>query len=295
MFKNIGLKLSKVFSSAKQKVDENMLEKIEEKLLLSDISIDLIDKILYSLKNLKSRNDITLNELKISIKSELQNQIMNIDCNTDFIDRIKQHDRPYTIIFSGINGAGKTTTIAKIAYKLKQQGLKVLICAADTFRAVASDQLKSWAEKINTEIIYNDNLSPSSLVFDAYKKSIDDSFDVLLIDTAGRLQTRNDLMEELNKIIRVLKKQNENSPNDSILVLDASTGQNMISQAETFIQFANITGFILTKLDGSSKGGAVISLLKKYKLPIYMIGSGESIEDITSFEIDDYLNNLLDF
>lgn len=291
MFDKIGFKLTQIFTSSKQKIDDSVLSKIEEKLVLSDISVDIVDALLYKLKQSKFNKDVLINDLNIFIKNEIAYQIPE-QINSNLIDKIKNGPKPYTIVFSGINGAGKTTTLAKLANQLKNLNLKVLVCAADTFRAVASEQLNFWANKINVDIIFNNSMSPASLVFDGYKKAINEHFDVLLVDTSGRLQTRNDLMEELNKINRVLKKQDETSPHDSILVLDATMGQNMLSQTEIFLQYANITGFILTKLDGTSKGGAVISLLKKYKLPIYMFGTGEDICDLEQFNLDKYLNNL---
>ncbi|MDR2933750.1 MAG: signal recognition particle-docking protein FtsY [Rickettsiales bacterium] len=292
MFSRLGNSISKIFKSSTIKLDENKLIEIEENLLLSDISIDLVDIILQQIKSKKFDQNISAEEVKFIIKSELKKQISLFE-NADLLQKI-QKGKLFTIIFSGINGAGKTTTVAKLASQLKNIGYKVLVCAADTFRVVATEQLQSWTDKVGVEIITSEKSDPSGLVFDAYKRASAENFDVLLIDTAGRLQSRTDLMDELQKIIRVLQKQNEYSPDESVLVLDASIGQNMLSQADAFLESASISGFILTKLDGTSKGGAVISLMKKYHLPVYMIGVGEHEADLQKFDIDYFLDNVLD-
>ena len=196
------------------------------------------------------------------------------------------------IIRFDVNGVGKTTLIAKLANKFKKEGKKVLLAAGDTFRAAAVEQLQIWANRIDVNIVYKHNADPSSVVYEAISKAKNENYNVLIIDTAGRLQNKYNLMEELNKIKNVIIKNAPNDLKESLLVLDATMGQNGISQAATFFEVANLTGVALTKLDGSSKGAIVISIAKYYKLPLKLIGVGEKVEDIKDFDKDDFIQSL---
>ena len=199
------------------------------------------------------------------------------------------------ILMVGVNGNGKTTTIGKLAARYKQQGLRVMLAAADTFRAAAVEQLQVWGERSGIEVVTGENESdPASVAYRAYERAIAERADVLLIDTAGRLQNKANLMAELQKITRVLKKIDASAPHHVLLVLDATTGQNALSQAQAFREIAHITGLIVTKLDGTAKGGIVVALAQQYKLPIHYIGVGEAIDDLDAFEAADFAKNLLE-
>ena len=198
------------------------------------------------------------------------------------------------LLFFGVNGSGKTTTIAKLANKAKQQKIKVLIAAADTFRAAATEQIKVWGDRINVEVVTGaPNEDPSSVVFKAHKKGIDEKFDLLIIDTAGRLHNKIELMEELKKMVRIIKKNDETAPHNKILILDSTIGQNTYNQIDSFHQYIGITGVIMTKLDGSAKGGSLIGITKKYKMPINGIGIGEGLDDLIPFIPKEFINALL--
>lgn len=294
MIFKIGSKISNLFSSNKEKLDETKLQELEEIFVLSDISVNIFDAILESIKKKYFDKSATISDIKQVVKDEIKNHIKCDFSTNNLLEKIDNSPTPFVILFTGVNGGGKTTSIGKLSSILKAHNKKVLVCAGDTFRVVATEQLKSWCDKIGVDLISSEKKDPSALAFDAYKKAVNENYDVLLIDTAGRLQSRDDLMAELQKITRVLKKQNENIPNESILVLDSSIGQNMLSQAETFIKYSNTTGFIITKMDGTSKAGALISLMNTYKLPVYFIGVGEKEADLIKFDIDYYLNKILE-
>ena len=192
--------------------------------------------------------------------------------------------KPQIMLFVGVNGSGKTTTLGKIAKQYRDQGKKILIAAGDTFRAAAVEQLTIWGERADAPVMSaKQNADAAGLVFDAMKRAKEEDYDILMIDTAGRLQNRTELMDELSKIIRVIKKQDPTAPHHSILVLDATVGQNALLQAEAFKDTADVTGLIMTKLDGTAKGGVLVALSDKYKLPIHHIGIGERIEDLENF------------
>lgn len=198
-------------------------------------------------------------------------------------------------LFVGVNGVGKTTSIAKVAYRLKKEGKKVLLAAGDTFRAGAVDQLEEWAKRINVDIVIKKGATdPSSVIFDAIKTAKEGKYDVLLCDTAGRLQNKSNLMAELAKMNKVIEREVPNGPHETLLVIDATTGQNGLSQAEAFMEVTNVTGVILTKLDGTSKGGIVLAIRDKYNLPIKMVGLGESLDDLEYFDLEDYIMGLFD-
>lgn len=203
--------------------------------------------------------------------------------------------KPKAIVVVGVNGTGKTTSIGKIAYNFKQNNYQVLIAAADTFRAAANEQLAIWANRASVEIIDNRNTKdPGAVVYEALDKAIKNNVDLVLIDTAGRLHTKTDLMNELNKIIRVIQKKLNRNVDEILLVVDATMGQNVISQIENFLKFVPITGLILTKLDGTAKGGVVFQIVDKFKIPVKFVGVGEGIEDLQPFNSEDFVNAIFE-
>jgi fused signal recognition particle receptor len=207
---------------------------------------------------------------------------------------VSAEHQPHVIVMVGVNGNGKTTTIGKIAKQLKNDGKSVMLAACDTFRAAAVEQLKVWAERTNCPIVTGkEQADPASVAYSALEQAKTDGHDVLLIDTAGRLQNKANLMEELVKIIRVLKKLDETVPHQILLVLDATTGQNAFKQVQIFKEMVNISGLIVTKLDGTAKGGVVVGLADKFRLPIYAIGVGESVEDLHAFDAQSFARNLV--
>jgi fused signal recognition particle receptor len=207
----------------------------------------------------------------------------------------KPDNGPFVILVCGVNGAGKTTTIGKMAHDFSlRQKKSVMLAAADTFRAAAIEQLKVWANRVHCPILAKDlGADAAAVAFEAYQKAKEEKRDILMIDTAGRLQNKKNLMEELEKIIRVLKKQDENLPHAVLLVLDATTGQNAFSQVETFQKMVNVTGLVVTKLDGTAKGGVLVGLADQFGLPVHAIGVGEKIEDLSPFSADEFANSLV--
>lgn len=287
---------SKISSSIAQiflnrKLDKEALEELEEALISSDMGVEVATKIITEIKKDKFEKNISQEKIK-EILAQKITKILEISQKTlDFSSKTG----PKVIIFNGTNGTGKTTTIGKIANNLAHDGKKVLIAACDTFRAAACDQLKIWAIRSNCEIIppLKDGEDPAAVAFRAFDYAKKNNFDVLLIDTAGRLQNKQNLMNELKKINNVLKKIDANAPHENILVLDATIGQNAKNQLEIFNQIVGVTGLIITKLDGSAKGGIVVALSDKFKTPIYAIGVGEKIEDLQEFNANNFAKNLV--
>ena len=280
--------------SGKAVIDDRTLEEIEEILITADIGYDTAVKIIENTrKNLKSKNDRSeLNILDI-VKKELISvfDFQNLDVEEGKIYKYK----PYIILIVGINGVGKTTTIGKLAHNFKKAGLKVIVGAADTFRAAANEQLEIWAKRADVEIMLNkQGTDPSSIAYDTVRKAIKDKYDILLIDTAGRLHNKLHLMDELSKIKRVINKVLPNAPNDTFLVVDGNTGQNAIIQAEEFSKVTNITGLIITKLDGTAKGGVVFQISSKQKIPVKYIGVGEGIDDLQTFIPEQFVKAIFD-
>ncbi len=268
--------------SGKAILDEKTIEEIEEILISSDIGFETSERIIERsrelLKNDKNRTSQNIIE---TIKSELTSILSNEDSNQNNIEKFK----PFVILVVGINGAGKTTTIGKLAYNFKKSGLKVIVGAADTFRAAANEQLDIWANRAGVEIVQNKkSMDPSSIVFDTISIAIKNKYDIVLIDTAGRLHNKAHLMDELNKIKRVIKKLLEYAPNETLLVIDGNTGQNAITQVDEFSKVTDVNGIIITKLDGTAKGGIVFQISSKFRIPIKYIGVGESIDDLQSFD-----------
>jgi len=280
--------------SGKAVIDDKTLEEIEEILITADIGYDIATKIIENTrKNLKSENDRSELNILEFVKKELISvfDFQNLDGEEEKIHK----DKPYIILIVGINGVGKTTTIGKLAHNFKKAGLKVIVGAADTFRAAANEQLEIWAKRADVEIMLNkQGADPSSVAYDTVRKAIKDKYDIVLIDTAGRLHNKSHLMDELSKLKRVINKVLPNAPDDTFLVLDGNTGQNAIIQAEEFSKVTNITGLIITKLDGTAKGGVVFQISSKQKIPVKYIGVGEGIDDLQTFIPEQFVKAIFD-
>ena len=258
---------------------------------MADIGVSTVMKFVDKLRDrVKKEKIIDSNYLKEVIIDELF--IMYVSDNV--IDS-KIHfnvDGPTVILFIGVNGVGKTTTIGKLATKLKNDGKKVMLVAGDTFRAGAVEQFKEWGERTNTNVVSNNSSDPSSVIYDALGIANRDNYDVVLVDTAGRLQNKDNLMRELEKINRVIKKIIPSAPHETLLVIDASTGQNGINQAKAFKEITDITGIVLTKLDGTAKGGIVLAIKEDLNIPVKYVGLGEGINDLEAFDIEKYIYGL---
>ncbi|MBE6160150.1 MAG: signal recognition particle-docking protein FtsY [Lactobacillales bacterium] len=273
------------------KINEEYFEELEEILISADIGVntvmDFIDKLK---KRIKHENIMNANELKEIIVDEMF--IIYVG-NEIIVNKINYAENgPTVLLFVGVNGVGKTTTIGKIAYKLKNEGKKVLLVAGDTFRAGAVEQLNEWGERLNCDTVYKENADPASVIFDGLTKAKNENYDVVLIDTAGRLQNKDNLMKELEKINKVIGNIIPNAPHETLLVIDATTGQNGISQAKSFKEITNITGIVLTKLDGTAKGGIVLAIKESVGIPVKYIGLGEGKEDLKVFDIENYIYGL---
>lgn len=277
-------KMNNVFSGFR-KVDEELLEELEEVLILSDVGTETSLKIISNLREKIKKEKITEEqEVKEALKREMQ-EILEKQ-NSELILETK----PSVILVVGVNGVGKTTSIGKIANYLQKQGKKVVLAAADTFRAAAVEQLEIWANRANCEIVKRQEGSdPASVVYDAIKKVKDSNADVLICDTAGRLHNKKYLMDELEKIKKVIDKEMPEASKEVLLVLDATTGQNAIMQVKAFKETVDITGLVLTKLDGTAKGGVVIGIVEENNIPIKFIGVGEQIEDMQPFKAKDFV------
>ena len=266
-------------------LDDKTLDEIEEILITSDIGFDTTEKIIESarerLHKEKDRNKINILD---SVRTELVEVFKTEGKSVTDEDNFNRF-KPYVILIVGVNGAGKTTTIGKLAYNYRKSGLKVIVGAADTFRAAANEQLDIWADRAGVEIVQRAKGSdPSSVAFDTIQKAVNDKYDVVIIDTAGRLHNKAHLMDELNKIKRVSGKVIDYAPNETLLVLDGTTGQNALIQAEEFSKVTDISGLVITKLDGTAKGGVVFQICSKQKIPVKYIGIGEAIDDLQTFD-----------
>ncbi|MGY6172403.1 signal recognition particle-docking protein FtsY [Candidatus Mycoplasma pogonae] len=296
-----GMKKSSSFFTQKiielqnshNEIDEEFFEELEEILIMADISVELVDIILDQVKKEVKIENISDPKL---IGEILTDKIFVIYANNDVIDtRLNIQDgRLNVMTMIGVNGSGKTTSIAKIAYKLKQENKKVLIAAADTFRAAAAEQLEVWANKIGVDIVLpNQNeTDPSSVVYRSLERALDNNYDVLIIDTAGRLQNKVNLMNELKKMHSIIEKKVPGAPHEVLLTIDATTGQNAVSQAQHFKDVTNLTGIILTKMDGTSKGGIVLTIKNKIDVNVKLIGLGEKLEDLHEFDLDMFIYGL---
>ncbi len=281
----------KLLSSKYKKVTNEYFDELEENLIMADIGVNTVMELIDKLKlRVKKENIESVSDLTEVIIDELM--IIYID-NEVIVNKINfAKEGPTVILFVGVNGVGKTTTIGKMAQKLKEKGKKVLLVAGDTFRAGATEQLVEWANRTETEVVYKENADPASVIYDGIKKAKEENFDVVLIDTAGRLQNKVNLMNELDKINKVIEKFIPGAPHETLLVIDATTGQNGISQAKSFKEITNITGIVLTKLDGTAKGGIVLAIKESTKIPVKYIGLGETKDDLQVFDIEKYIYGL---
>jgi len=274
----------------KKKIDEDLLEELEMLLIGSDIGIQTTDKVIEVVRKKASRKELKDEDsLYQLIKEELESLLIK--------ENLLQpsSNNPFVILVVGINGAGKTTTIGKLAKLFQGEGKSVMLAAGDTFRAAAVEQLQVWGERNDIPVIaQKTGADAASVVYDAYQSAIAKDIDILIADTAGRLHTQDNLMQELEKIKRVLKKHNEDAPHETLLVIDGGSGQNAIQQANEFHKSINLTGLAITKLDGTAKGGVLFSISDSLKLPIRYIGVGEAIEDLKPFNAKDFVNALFD-
>lgn len=271
--------------SSGEKVDDDMLEELEEILIKADVGVDLSAEITDKIRIQKDK--ITTDNLNNIIKDEFKKILAQAGSNA-----INYRDGLNIFLITGVNGAGKTTLIGKLAHRFRKYGARVLIAAGDTFRAAAEEQLDIWSKRAGADIVRRDGADSASVVYDAIKKAKDESYDVLLVDTAGRLQNKFNLMEELRKIKKVIDNEAKGEIAESILVIDANTGQNGLSQAEVFQEAVQITAVGLTKLDGSAKGGIIAGIAKKLNLPVKLIGVGEKMEDLKDFDTEDFVEAL---
>ena len=281
-------KLSKVVVG-KSKIDDDFLDDVEELLISSDVGVATTVKIINRIESRVSRDKyLSESELKIMLKDEIVQLVSENENQHTLIDV-----KPYVIMVVGVNGVGKTTTIGKLAYLFKSQGLKVVLGAADTFRAAAVDQLKIWGERVGVDVVSKGmNTDPAAVAFEAVKYGAEENADVVIIDTAGRLHNKVNLMNELSKIKRVMDKQVDGAPHEVMLVLDASTGQNAFEQAKQFTAATDVSSLALTKLDGTAKGGVVIGISDQFKIPVKYIGVGEQMNDLQLFDSKTFINSL---
>ncbi len=281
-------KINNVFKSFK-KVDEDFLDELEEILIMSDIGMDTSVKIINNLRQrLKKEKIQDEEEVKQVLREEMQKILDVTDIN------LHLETKPAVILVVGVNGVGKTTSIGKIANRLAKSGKKVVVAAADTFRAAAVEQLEIWAKRANADIVKREEgVDPASVVYDAIKITKEKQADILIVDTAGRLHNKKYLMDELNKIQKVINKELEQSDKEVLLVIDGTTGQNAISQVKAFKEEADITGLVLTKLDGTAKGGVVIGIVEENKIPVKFIGVGEQIDDMEVFNSSDFVKAII--
>lgn len=271
----------------KEEFDEFAFDDTEELLIKADLGVNTAAEITDKIREKHSR--IKPSEIREFLKNEFDEILKSAGS-----EALKTKDGLNIFLITGVNGAGKTTLIAKLAYQFKQEGKKVLVAAGDTFRAAAEEQLNIWSERAGADIVRKDGIDAAAVVFDAIKKAQSENYDVLLIDTAGRLQNKHNLMEELGKIAVVINKLAPNDFVESLLVIDANTGQNGLQQAKIFKEAANLTGIALTKLDGSAKGGIIIAIAKELKLPVKIIGVGEKITDLKYFNAQDFTRALFE-
>ncbi|KAA0258106.1 signal recognition particle-docking protein FtsY [Deferribacter autotrophicus] len=274
----------------KKEIDEDLLEELEELFVTSDVGVNTTLKIIDEVRDEVSRKVLkNPEELKNSIKDKIFN-ILSLDNSLKQVD-----EKPYVILVVGVNGVGKTTTIAKLAKMFKDEGLKTVLAAGDTFRAAAIDQLQIWADRVGVPVIkQKEGSDPAAVIYDAVVSAKAKGYDVLIADTAGRLHTKFNLMNELKKIVRVIKKEMPEAPHEILLVLDATSGQNAVSQAKIFSEAVGVTGIVLTKLDGTAKGGVIVGIVDELKIPVKFIGFGEKMDDLKPFDAKTFVDALFE-
>ncbi|MCT8159844.1 signal recognition particle-docking protein FtsY [Pseudoruegeria sp. SHC-113] len=272
----------------RRELDDEMLESLEELLISTDMGVDTALRVTANMAEGRYGKRLSTEEIKRLLADEITRIMEPVAKPMPLYAK-----RPQVVLVVGVNGSGKTTTIGKLASQFKAAGKSVVIAAGDTFRAAAVEQLQVWGERAGVPVLTApEGSDPASLAFDALKKAQQDGADLLMIDTAGRLQNRADLMEELAKIVRVIRKVDDTAPHNTLLVLDATTGQNALSQVETFQKLADVSGLVMTKLDGTARGGVLVALADKFGLPIHAIGVGEQIDDLAPFDPEDYARAL---
>lgn len=291
---SINTRLDTIFEGRKQ-IDEGLLDELEEMLISTDIGVQTTMQVLEAVRKGVSRkeiNDIT------ALKSVMKNELLDILQHSKEVGvasetAVDESIKPYVLMVVGVNGVGKTTTIGKLAQRIKNEGNDVLICAADTFRAAASDQLEIWAGRAGVPIVQQkQGTDPAAVLFDALQSAKARNSDVLIVDTAGRLHNKANLMAELDKMKRIAGREVPQAPHETLLVIDAVTGQNGLEQARQFTKVANVTGIVLTKLDGTAKGGIAVAISKELNLPIRYVGIGEQVDDLMVFDAESYVNGL---
>ena len=274
---------------ARRVLDDEMLERLEDVLIQSDMGVDTAARVTANIAEGRFGKRISSGELRQALADEIARIMGPVARPLPLYPQ-----KPQVVLVVGVNGSGKTTTIGKLASQFKAAGKKVVIAAGDTFRAAAVEQLQVWGTRAGVPVLTApEGSDPASLAFDALTQAQQDGADLLMIDTAGRLQNRQDLMEELAKIVRVIRKKDPTAPHNTILVLDATTGQNAVAQVEIFRKIADVSGLVMTKLDGTAKGGVLVSLADKFGLPIHAIGVGEQIDDLSPFDPDDFARALV--
>ena len=294
-----------VFSSKKER--EDLFEDLEEQLILSDIPVTLVERIIQKGKsslNTPFTKDEFLRVLKTEITDVIEGVYEEADTGGSMlplsnlrlnITSGKKRDIKKVFLFVGVNGSGKTTTAAKLAYKMKKEGEKVLLCASDTFRAAGSSQLMMWGEKLGIPVVGGDQgADPGSVVFNGMNSLMNKDYTAVIIDTAGRVQTKENLMRELEKITKIIKKFIPEGPLETLLVIDATMGQNTIDQAKKFSEFSGLTGIVLTKLDGTAKGGAVLRIIHEMRIPVLFVGTGEKESDIEEFSTEEFVRSFVE-
>jgi len=270
----------------RERLGEDFYEELEELLIKMDIGVDTA---LQLVEEIREKNFKSASEVKEYLKRRFKEILSS--CRGEF----KLTRKPSVVLFVGVNGSGKTTTVGKLAYKLTKEGKKVLIVAADTFRAAATEQLKEWAQRANADFVGDkEGSDPGAVLYRGLKKAFEEGYDAVLVDTAGRLHTKEHLLREMQKLVKVVKKFDSQGPEEVLLVLDATIGQNSINQAKMFASAVDVTGIVLTKLDGTAKGGAIVAICKNLKIPVKFVGVGESIEDLEPFDPEKFVNAMFD-
>jgi fused signal recognition particle receptor len=269
----------------KRKLDDETLEELEDLLIQADLGVDVASRVTNALRQSRYNSDISSEEVRDILAREVEKALAPV---AEALE-IDESRKPHVILVVGVNGTGKTTTIGKYANQFARQGLRVMLAAGDTFRAAAIEQLKIWGERTGSEVVASEpGADAASLAFDAFQRARAEGYDVLIIDTAGRLQNKSALMAELEKVIRVIRKVDRAAPHSVLLTLDATTGQNALSQVEIFDKTAGVTGLVMTKLDGTARGGILVAIASKYGIPVHAVGVGEGVEDLQSFNAGDF-------
>jgi fused signal recognition particle receptor len=275
----------------RKEIDPEMLEELEAIMIGADIGVNTTSEILDSIRDQVSRRTLEdPAQLRDAVKAELR-KILSV--NDAAPKKTVSNNEPFVILMVGVNGVGKTTTIGKLANRFRNEGKSVMLCAADTYRAAAIEQLEAWAKRSNAPLIkQRHGADPSAVLYDGLQSARAKKIDVVIVDTAGRLHTKNNLMNELEKMTRIAKREIADAPHEVLLVLDATTGQNGLTQAKEFTKSAGVTGLVLTKLDGTAKGGVVTAIARELKIPIRFVGVGEKIDDLVEFSADDFVEGL---